>query len=435
MNKWNPESVRQSIEFYQEALNLEPQHAEAMVGMADAYSFLATTGVISYEEGWGKSAQLTQQALSVDPKLPAAYYQLANLAFFTAHDYKEAYTMATKAVALNPAHVESQQFLSFLNVLRGKKEQAQKHLSIALGIDPLSQETQFYSAYFNYMFEDYASSLEQLNECLELNPLNIPCHTVKTLCLIKLEQYDEVIHYFDALPSQVIVPGEKTGTLTIAHTLKGNTAEAVRYTQELEEQAGEKDGFAADSYFFLLYGATRQNDKLFDWVESAIMKGSPLLLLRYSDPLVNPIKNDPRYIKFHQQLFPEDLIEPKKKSSKKKALLDEEAAVSYKKELLKLIETEKPHLNPDLSLRSLSDQLGIHANQLSWLLNHKFNKNFNEFINHYRVEAFKELARDPASANLTLISIAYDCGFNSKTVFNTYFKKETGMTPKQFLKG
>jgi AraC-like DNA-binding protein len=161
---------------------------------------------------------------------------------------------------------------------------------------------------------------------------------------------------------------------------------------------------------------------------------SPLLLLRYSDPLVNPIKDDPRFTNFHQLLFPEDLFGIQKETSTKKALLDDEDAAAYKAKLQQLIKTKKPHLNPNLSLRSLADQLGIHANQLSWLLNDRFGINFNQFINHYRVEAFKELSKLPDNSNLTIMAIAYDCGFNSKTVFNTYFKKETGLTPKQFLK-
>lgn len=431
MNKWNPESVKLSIEFYEKALSIDSQHGEAMAGMADAYSFLATTGVISYEEGWGKCAELTHKALSINNELPSAYYQLANMAFFTAFDFREAFHMATKAIALNPSHVESQQFLSFLYILGGKKESAQKHLKIALEIDPLSQETQFFSAYFDYMFEEYSSALKQLNSCLEVNPLNIPCHYVKTLCLIKMERYDEAIHYFDGLPSQIIVSGEQTGALTLAHTLKGNTTEAANYTEQLKEEANAEGGFTADSYLFMLYGATGQNDKAFDWVENAMTSGSPLLLIRYSDPVVNKIKDDVRYRKFHKLLFPRDLFKTIPKQ--KKELLDEEAAASAKARLTDLIDSEKPYLNPEISLRALAGKLDIHPNQLSWLLNDRFGKNFNEFINHYRVREFKHLAKLPENSHFTIMSIAYDCGFNSKTVFNTYFKKETGVTPKQFL--
>ena len=95
--------------------------------------------------------------------------------------------------------------------------------------------------------------------------------------------------------------------------------------------------------------------------------------------------------------------------------------------------SEEPYLDQELSLRSLAAQVELHPNQLSWLLNERLNKNFNEFVNHYRVQAFKKLALDPANAQVTLLGLAYDSGFSSKTVFNTYFKKETGRTPKQFL--
>lgn len=106
----------------------------------------------------------------------------------------------------------------------------------------------------------------------------------------------------------------------------------------------------------------------------------------------------------------------------------------FRNQLLAYMRNEAPFLNADLSLRSLASQLNILPNKLSWLLNNCVGKNFNEFINHYRIETFKNLARNPDNANITILGLAYDCGFNSKSVFNTYFKKETGLTPKEFLK-
>jgi AraC-like DNA-binding protein len=82
----------------------------------------------------------------------------------------------------------------------------------------------------------------------------------------------------------------------------------------------------------------------------------------------------------------------------------------------------------------LAEQVKIHPNQLSWMLNEKLGKNFNEFINHYRVENFKRLALDDANQHISLLGLAYESGFNFKTVFNTFFKKETGMTPSAFVK-
>ncbi len=113
--------------------------------------------------------------------------------------------------------------------------------------------------------------------------------------------------------------------------------------------------------------------------------------------------------------------------------MDADKAAEYSEKLLAYLSEVKPYLDPDLSLRNLAKGIDIHPNQLSWLLNSSIGKNFNEFINHYRIETFKSIAKDPNNAHLTIEGLAYESGFNSKTVFNTYFKKETGLTPKQFL--
>jgi adenylate cyclase len=435
-NKWNPEDVQKAISLYEKALELDPNHTRSLVGLGDAQSFMATCGYISFEEGWGKAAILANQAIQLNDQLPDAYYLLANLAFFTECDYRKSFELTAKAISLNPNYVEAQQFMSFLYILAGQKEKARKHLDIALTVDPLSQETQFYSGYLDYMLEDYSKSIKQLDKCLEVNPKNIPALSVKSICLVMLGRTSEVIPFFDAMPSEIVIIGEKTGAIALSYAVGKDKENIGKYRSLLLEQASAPDGFTASSYLFLLYSVLGETENAFKWVADAIETRSPLLLLRFADPLVNPIKDDPRYQAFHKELFPEDLFKHRKsKSLKTKALLDEEASATYKVRLLEKIENDEPYLNPDLTLRLLAAQVSIHPNQLSWLLNDGFGKNFNEFINHYRIEAFKKLAKNPENSNITVMGLAYDSGFNSKTVFNTYFKKETGLTPKQFLKG
>ena len=62
------------------------------------------------------------------------------------------------------------------------------------------------------------------------------------------------------------------------------------------------------------------------------------------------------------------------------------------------------------------------------------NKNFNHYINGYRLKAFQEKSLDPANSHYTILGLAYESGFNSKSVFNDFFKKSTGQTPKAWLK-
>ena len=98
------------------------------------------------------------------------------------------------------------------------------------------------------------------------------------------------------------------------------------------------------------------------------------------------------------------------------------------------MQREKPYLNPNFTLQQFSEGLDIPAKQLSGILNQGFGVNFFTFVNQYRVEEVIERMNDPKNDHLTLLGIAYDCGFNSKTTFNTVFRKLVGMTPSQFKK-
>jgi len=94
---------------------------------------------------------------------------------------------------------------------------------------------------------------------------------------------------------------------------------------------------------------------------------------------------------------------------------------------------EKPYLNPDLNLSDLADELQMSRAELSKIINSGFNKNFNDFINEYRVNTFKEKLNLCEHKQLSLLGIAYDCGFNSKATFNRVFKKITQISPTEFL--
>ena len=103
----------------------------------------------------------------------------------------------------------------------------------------------------------------------------------------------------------------------------------------------------------------------------------------------------------------------------------------YLDNLLDLMRSEKPYLDPELKLVSLSVRLNIPSNHLSQVINEQLNLSFFDFINQYRVDAAKDILKD-RSTNDTLLKIAFDVGFNNKVSFNNYFKKLTGMTPSQF---
>lgn len=110
---------------------------------------------------------------------------------------------------------------------------------------------------------------------------------------------------------------------------------------------------------------------------------------------------------------------------------DEELDV-LKARLNTILENEKPYLEENLNLSALAKQLEITDKKLSTLLNQYMNTTFYDLINSYRIEAVKEKISSHKYDGLTLLGIAYESGFNSKTSFNRIFKKETGLSPSAF---
>jgi AraC-like DNA-binding protein len=125
--------------------------------------------------------------------------------------------------------------------------------------------------------------------------------------------------------------------------------------------------------------------------------------------------------------------EEKKETEKyiKSGLKDKQAEV-YLEKLVSFVETRKPYLDRNLSIQDLSSMTGIPRHHITQVLNEKHKKNFFTFINEYRVREVIARFGDPKNNYFTILGIAYDSGFNSKTSFNSIFKNQTGMTPSEY---
>ncbi|WP_320051691.1 helix-turn-helix domain-containing protein [uncultured Acetobacteroides sp.] len=117
----------------------------------------------------------------------------------------------------------------------------------------------------------------------------------------------------------------------------------------------------------------------------------------------------------------------------KKSGLKVESAEQHHQKLLELMQADKLYLESKLSLSVLAVRLDVSVNHLSQIINQYEGKNFYDFINEYRVEEFKERAVATCNQHLSILAIALDSGFSSKSSFNLVFKKHTGITPSQYL--
>ncbi|TAL67655.1 MAG: AraC family transcriptional regulator [Bacteroidetes bacterium] len=124
----------------------------------------------------------------------------------------------------------------------------------------------------------------------------------------------------------------------------------------------------------------------------------------------------------------------KDKTEQKNNIELNESELEMIEKIIKYIEKEKPYLDSGLTLTSLAHKLNLTRNKLSYLINIKLAENFYEFINKYRVEEVKRLLSQPNNQQFTIIALAFEAGFSSKSSFQTNFKKFTGLTPTEYLK-
>ena len=140
----------------------------------------------------------------------------------------------------------------------------------------------------------------------------------------------------------------------------------------------------------------------------------------------------------HQNIFTNEgierkvqLVRSKHGGEYKKSGLKPEVAEEVHKKLLNLMLQDKPYTNPKLTLSELADRLNVSANHLSQVINQFEKINFHDFVNKYRVQEFIQNAS--SNRNFSILAHALDAGFNSKSSFNSIFKKHKGMTPSKYI--
>jgi len=151
-----------------------------------------------------------------------------------------------------------------------------------------------------------------------------------------------------------------------------------------------------------------------------------LVLLSYI--MIFVLVSVPKVIHFKQSR----LARPELLTKYEKSNLSKEEAASYVNEMNQWMKLEKPYLDSNLSLGDLAEKLNLPGHIVSEVLNGYLKQNFYDYVNNFRIEEFKNLAKQSENVKVASLNLAFEAGFNSKTTFNTSFKKFTGVTPSHF---
>ncbi|RLD20304.1 MAG: hypothetical protein DRI69_06560, partial [Bacteroidetes bacterium] len=221
---------------------------------------------------------------------------------------------------------------------------------------------------------------------------------------------------------------------TLAYAALGEIDKAEEGILKLEAEL-ETDAMGSALNLLILCNTMLGNHEVaIKYAERGIGYRLPMMVYLFTEPVLKPLYAIPRFRELKQEVLGDSGKAEISKRKYGKSLLDDDLRGQYQQQLKLLMSQDKPYLDPKLTLRDLAQMMNIPPNQLSQLLNEGFGKNFAEYVNSYRLETFKAKAADATQQVLTILAVAYDSGFNSKTVFNTFFKKMEGKTPRAFWK-
>lgn len=434
-NKWTEDDFGKAIRLYERAIDLEPSFALPYAGIADLFSAMGAFGIMQGEEAYQKAREFAYKALDLNDKLAECHIALAHIYFWFDWEFKKARQELRYALELVPGNAEALGFLGLFKAFSGAMQDGKVMLENAIKVDPYSLQLHFAMCAVCQITEDYQRANEEADIVLQLNPQFIRAKGVKGYVAYQTGQYKKAIQIFNDCPVAPEVNGE-TGWLACCYQKLGEKDQAQQYLLQTKELLKQNLINPCAYYALVLYYTNEgEIDQAFCYLEEGLKARISDFVFIKLDPSFKHLHNHPKFQRLIQRI--ERITEGREKENKTRYLhsrLRAEDGAAIDQRLRQLMEIDKLYLDSQLCLRQLAEALNINTNYLSQVINERHGKNFFEFINQYRVGELKAKLEDPKNRQFTLLSLAFDCGFNSKTTFNTAFKRITGFTPSQYLK-
>ncbi|WOD43557.1 helix-turn-helix domain-containing protein [Hwangdonia lutea] len=420
------------INILKEVIHKSPNFSSPYLDINLAYVNMGTMGLLPAFEAYEKAQPYLLKALELDPNSSRSQLNLAWIECWQNWNLEKAYEHAKKALEIQQADDIYLTISNFLTV-EGKLGAAHNYLDKALQLDPYAAINHHYRGFLYYLQEEYTTAIPYLKKALDLDP-KLPFPPIYIgISLLLSGKPNEALSYFGSLEGVSVKDLSKLGGETMCYAKLNETEKCNEGLRKLETYLTTELVDKAFTFLILVNALLGNSEKVIDLVEQAYHNRLPLILLLNPSPILKTVKNHKRFKDIMLKAIP-DNVNYKQKRKYKQALLKTNEIKKYSKELEQIMMDYKLYLNPDLSLKDLASYLELPANYASQLLNLGFQKNFSEYVNTFRVNEFKERILQEENKDLTIMAVAYDSGFNSKTVFNTFFKKIEGATPNAYIK-
>jgi TolB-like protein/AraC-like DNA-binding protein len=436
--KWDFSERDNIIASFEKAIELDPRFIKAFIGLANTYTWLGSTGFVKPEEAYVKVEYCIKKALSIDKNIPDIYIIIAGKKFWIEWDLPAALNNINKALELQPSNSDALKYKGLILAATGRVEEALDSFFQADRLDPYSDHIKSsIGMIYNYTNEN-TKALDYIDQNIQICPYWYAQYMDRIEALCKLERYNEAtntIRMLEKDPDSPLSVAQLKAFLFASQGKMKETYEQIRIMDQ--ELSGSRLGNVPDAAFFSkIYLLLGEYDKALDYLEYGMEhRATPFLFIKI-ESLWDKLRDHPRYINAIKKIkFVDSKKEAEKDTKKyKKTNIPKELAAKIEKMLEDQMVREKTYLNPALNLSDLAESVHISNNQLSQILNEAIGKNFYDYVNSYRLRHFLKVREIPKYRNYTLLSLAYECGFSSKTTFNAFFRKTMGMTPSEYFK-
>jgi TolB-like protein len=298
-NKRNAADLKKALDFFNQAIALDPNYALAWSGVAQVYVLLPLYGGDSPAEALPKAKEAAQKAIALDPTLGVPHATLGNILTGT-FEFAASIREFEKAIELDPNDATTHHWFgdSVLECIGDNNRAIAEHKR-ALELDPLSLAINIDLAYSYYMAARYPEAIAQIHKALELDPYSYLAHYNFGWILqasgdlpAAIVEYERAVA-LDSDPFALALLGQ-------AQALAGNRPAALEILQKLTVAKR----YVPDYSVALVYLGLGEKDRAMDWLEKSIAEGQPDLNVIRFDPLLKPLHGNPRFEALAEKIAP-----------------------------------------------------------------------------------------------------------------------------------
>jgi eukaryotic-like serine/threonine-protein kinase len=289
-NRWTEEGFYKAIEYFRQAVEIDPSYSLAYAGLSDSYVLLGWNSYLPPKEAFPKGQAAAKTALQLDLDLAEAHTPLAALLWLHDWQWEEAQTEFNRSLELGPNYATANHWYAEFLMTMGQHGEALTRMKKGLDLDPLSLIINVAVGWALYFARRYDAAIEQLRRTVDLDPNYPVTYWILGLLLRKTGSYELAIT--EGEKAVKLSGGSPLMRAALAHTLgtAGRKKEALQMLDDLTRLAKQK--YVAPYFFAGIYIGLGENDRAIEYLEKCYQEHSHWLIYLHIDPSMDVLRDN-----------------------------------------------------------------------------------------------------------------------------------------------